>query len=68
MLQDGRSRVQISIRSLDFLHLPNTSSLNMGLGLTVCNRNEYQTFSWEVKGGRRVSLTTSQPSVTPLSK
>jgi hypothetical protein len=25
---------------------------------SAANRNEYQEYSWEVKGGRRVSLTT----------
>jgi hypothetical protein len=30
------------------------------------NRNEYQESSWEVKGGRRVRLTTLQPSVSRL--
>jgi hypothetical protein len=34
MLQAGRSRVQIPMRSLDFFQLPNPSSRTMALGST----------------------------------
>jgi hypothetical protein len=34
MLQAGRSRVQVPMRSLDFFNLPNTSSCTMALGST----------------------------------
>jgi hypothetical protein len=35
---------------------------------SASNRNEYQEYSWEVKGGRRVRLTNLPPSVSRLSR
>jgi hypothetical protein len=35
---------------------------------SASNENEYQESSWGVKGGQRVGLTTSLPSVSRLSK
>jgi hypothetical protein len=68
MLQAGRSRIRITMRSLDF-------SINIILpaalwpwGDSDSNRNEYEEFSWVVKGGLCVRLTTSLLSVSRLSR
>jgi hypothetical protein len=35
---------------------------------SAANRNEYQEFSWGLKGGRRVGLTNLPPSVSRLCR
>jgi hypothetical protein len=55
-----------------YINLPNPSGLTMALGLTqplteMSTRNLKEQ-TWGVKGGRRLVLTTMQPSVSRLSK
>jgi hypothetical protein len=54
MLQVVRSQVRFSMRSLHFFNWPNPSSRTKSSG--------------EVKGGRRVILTTLRPSLSRLSR
>jgi hypothetical protein len=67
MLQDGRSRVRFSMKSLGLsndLILPATIRPQFDSG---SNRNEYQEPSWGVKGGQRVRVKTSPSSVSRFS-
>jgi hypothetical protein len=66
MLQDRRSRVRFSMRSLISFNLLNPSSRTMALGSTrplteMSTRNILGIFLG-VKGGRRIGLTTLAPS------
>jgi hypothetical protein len=55
MLQAGRSWVRVQ--------------LHYGAEVdSASNRNEYQESSWGVKGGQRIRLTTSLPSVSQMSR
>jgi hypothetical protein len=67
MLKARRSKVSFPIRSWEFFNLPNLSH-TMALGLTASSRNEYQEFSLGVRHSRRISLTTSPPSVNRGSR
>jgi 1,4-alpha-glucan branching enzyme len=54
MLQVGRSRIRVQMRSLDsFFNLPNPFSRTMGPGDdSASDRNEYQEYSWNILGGK----------------
>jgi hypothetical protein len=64
MLQAGRPRVRFPMSSLDF-QLNQSFQPQCGPGVdSASNRNEYQESSWGLKGGWRVRLTTSPPSMS----
>jgi hypothetical protein len=72
MLQAGRSRVQVLMRSLYFFNLPDPSRHTMTLRSTqplteMSTRNILGIFLG-VKSGRRVQLTTLPPSMSRLSR
>jgi hypothetical protein len=67
MLQAGRSRVRIPMRSLDFSI--DLTQPHFGPGAdSASNRNDYQESSCGVKGGRRVKLTIWPPFVSRVSR
>jgi hypothetical protein len=72
MLQAGRSRVQVPMRSLDLFNWPNPSSRTMALGstqpLTELSTSYIHGIFFGVKRGQRVGLTTLPPSMSRLSR
>jgi hypothetical protein len=64
MLQAGSSRVRLPMRWIFLSFQPH---YDPGV-YSASNRNEYQEYSWEVKGGRREGLTTLPPSVSRLPR
>jgi hypothetical protein len=66
MLQAGRSRVRFPMRPLDF-SIDSSSTRTTALGSTQSlTEMSTRNLPGEVKGGRRVRLTTSLPSVSRL--
>jgi hypothetical protein len=67
MLQTGRSRFRVPMRSLNIFNWPNTSSRTMALGsIQPLTEMSTRKISVGVKGGRRVRLTSLLPSVSRL--
>jgi hypothetical protein len=70
MLQTGRSQDRVPMRWI-FFNLPNPSGRTMALGLTQplteMSMRILKKETWEVKGDRRVGLTTLPPSVGSLN-
>jgi hypothetical protein len=65
MLQSGRSRVQVPMRSLEF----SVVQPHYGPGVnSASNSSEYKESSFGVKSDWGVRLTTSPPSVSRLSR
>jgi hypothetical protein len=67
MLQAGRSPVRVS-DEVDFFNLPNPSNRTMALGSTQpLTEMSTRNFPGD-KSGRRIGLTTLQPSVSRMSE
>jgi hypothetical protein len=64
VLQAGRSRIRLPMRSLEFSVYLILPAALLSLGRPFSSRNEYQESSWKVKARQRIKLTTLPPSVS----
>jgi hypothetical protein len=67
VLQAGRSPVRV-LDEVECFNWPNLPAAIWPWVDSATDKNEYQEFSWGLKSGRRVGMTTLPPSVSRISE